>query len=236
MAMQATIPQGTMITQEQLNSFLRKSGLNSSDCDAVDIIKSELGVLVGTILTKHEYPLLACGIAGSWRCVSDGFAYLHTADVDEIDVWGKVLSVSDVEIYGKPGYTLTFVLCNSSLAGRRVLGDVDRSRLSTLVSLMGLRGDRRRQINKKPMRWYGAWQVIGGAVILRVQRVGGDLQLLACGFNDQTKSWNRDLAKSRDRRFSQCPYGARHDCQLCDVGINECERSCVTQITNFLRK
>lgn len=223
------------VSVASLRKFLGRINVSKSKGMTADILYSELSVLIGTLISQPDRVLLACSIAGAWRCDIVGHANIKTLDVPEIDVWAKIVDLESIEIFRKKGFSVTFVICNSSLAGNRVIDEVDYDRFSRVTKYMGIRGDRRRMIKRKPMHWYNANQAMGGALILRVGKVAGQLVVSGCGFHARTKEFNKNLAIARDRRFNACPYGAKFHCAQCEVGMNECELSCVNLKTNYLK-
>jgi hypothetical protein len=197
-----------------------------------ETVRGELAVLIGQDAAGLDVRRTAYWLAGGCRqALKSKTFYFQAPDVPDQDCWAELVGV---ELENNPDRNESFVklsllVANSVFAGMELLGYIQTERSAWWGKKLGLRGNFRDGIS-----WRIPGQLLGANLLLRVGRVGNRIELRGAGVNQAAYRHNRNLGRSRDRRFSKCHLGASYHCAECGIGRNECSRSCQNIITHLL--
>ena len=197
---------------------------------AVEVICSELQAVLGCSLDRDQQVRLACSLAGAVADARESASVgVLSSEVEPIDCWAVIKDVKQTQdIKEDSYYHWRLLICNSVHAGSVLFTDIPLHSSRRWGRQLGLTGTR-----FKKLAWHSGLQFIDGVLIVRLEKQGGQLNILGAGVATSTVSHNRKLAASRSRQLSACHFGADYDCGRCGVGRNQCARSIVLEDTNF---
>lgn len=202
-----------------------------SDAVAADVIYNELAVLIGSSNSASELVRFACSIAGSVHFAKKySVAEIGSVDIQPVDCWAIIKSMVYREDRFGHVFDLGLIFANSVFAGSRAVVTIGSDRSRWWAINLGLLGARR-----KPITFHTSYQLLGASMICRVSRFNGQVSVEGAGAVDSTKAVNSELAKSRSRQHTSCPFEFSCDCGICDVGLNECDRSTYTRDTTVIQ-
>lgn len=203
-----------------------------SDRMAAKVICGELQAIVGCALSPSDRVRLACSVAGAVEDAKrHGEVGILMSDVDAIDAVAVIRQVESKEdVTGERFVHWHLLVCNSVFAGSEVFADIALQSCRRWARQLELIGTRFR-----PLQWHAVGQFLDAMLIVRLEKRAGQVELQGAGMCSTVTTHNRKLAAGRSRITSACQFGADYDCGRCAIGRNECSRSIVTEITNFIK-
>lgn len=213
---------------ETLRAIERVVGNKIGNPIARSVLRDELKSLINTALTPEKILWIACAIAGGHfdaaKSISVG---AFSNDREAVDCLGRITQVDIADADIDPKLQIHLLLCNSVFAGTRLKAELSLKSFGRWARLLNLTRPRTKVSCLVPKA------MIGAELIARVERVGGETQLIGVTIDDNMKSKNFKLSKSRSRLHEPCPYGAPYECVECEVGRNQCLRSCFLENTEY---
>lgn len=203
-----------------------------SDSIAADIVYNELAVLTGSSTSMAELVRFACSIAGSVHYAKlFSAAELGAVDVQAIDCWAIVKSMVVREDRFGRVFDCGLIFANSVFAGSKCVVTIRADKTRWWCIKLGLLGS-----FKSGIDFHTSYQLLGASMICRASRLGGQISVDGAGTNSSVISSNRQLAKSRSRGHTACPFDFGCDCGRCDVGTNECKLSTYQVQTTIIKE
>lgn len=194
------------------------------------IAKTEISTLNGVPFTAQTRQRLCLSLAGGYRDARSGrLLNIFSTISDPVDCLGRVEDLRKSESDPRK-VVVTFRICNSSMAGQTINSEFRLRSFSGWSKMLGMY-DRRQGAYPRHLREWLRMECV-----LRVERSDSKLQLLGVSTTDKMLAGNRKLLLARFRKNNLCYFGAAGDCLDCGVGPNQCDRSCVTQKTQYKLK
>lgn len=195
---------------------------------ARQILRDELKTLINSVLTPEKTLWMACAIAGGYYDAAKAIPIgAFSNDREAVDCLGRIEQVDLDGIELHETMKIHILLCNSVFAGTRLKADLYLKSFGRWSQLFHLTRSRSK------VRCPAPRAMIGAELIARVERVAGEVNLIGVTVNKNISEKNFKLSKSRSRDHEECPYGATYECVECEVGRNQCLRSCFLVDTEY---
>jgi len=193
------------------------------------VICQELIAMTGRRFTMREAKKLACRVAGSTHTASTGSqVYLLAGEAPMRECLGIVRNVvRGEEFQGEQLIELQVVVSNGPFCADMVSLQFKLSGLQRYGKWFGI-------VNRRSdLKLKNAMGFVDVRMVCQLEREMGQTTCLGVTVPKSLESYNRNIAKSRWRKFTPCPYRAQHDCDVCPVGKNQCTRSVHHMLTKY---